>query len=137
MSADDTKRIASDLAQTLADCTVLALHGELGSGKTVFVKGLAAALGIAETITSPTFTMINEYEGRKPLCHMDLYRIVNPDELLSLGLDEYFERPGVTAIEWAEKAGNLLPGHAIHVTFQTGSSDTIRQITVGNPNVEG
>jgi tRNA threonylcarbamoyladenosine biosynthesis protein TsaE len=91
---------------------VLALCGELGAGKTHFVKGVAAGLGTSAEITSPTFTLIHEYPGgRLPLYHFDFYRLEDEDEALKIGLDEYLDGDGVCIIEWADKFPGLLPGH--------------------------
>ena len=117
-SPDETWALAAELAGELGAGTVLALHGELGAGKTCFIQGLAAALGIDEPITSPTYTLIGEYEGRLPLHHIDLYRLSGPAEALGLGLEEYFDANGITAIEWAERAEGLLPPDLIHIRIQ-------------------
>ena len=99
--------------------SVIALHGELGSGKTCFVQGLAVALGIKQLVTSPTFTVINEYDGKKRLFHMDLYRLNDPDEVLALGFEEYLEAGGIIAIEWPDRAADLLPDNTAHVHLAT------------------
>ena len=129
-SPDGTRDYAAELAASLPAGTVLALTGDLGSGKTCFVQGLAAGLGVTAAVTSPTFTLINEYRGQLPLYHIDLYRIQDPDELLSLDLEHYLEPDGVTAIEWAERAGDLLPGTAVHIHFEALAEPDHRQITV-------
>ncbi len=133
-SVDATQALARRLAPTLQPGSVLALHGDLGSGKTCFVTGVARALDIPDAITSPTFTMINEYVGTLGLCHMDLYRISNPDELFTLGLDDYFDSDGITVIEWAERAGDLLPEDTIHVLFEVLDAPDSRRITIEAPN---
>ena len=98
---------------------VVALCGGLGAGKTQFVKGLAAGLGVSTEITSPTYTLIHEYaDGRLPLYHFDFYRIGSPAEAIALGLDEYFEGPGVSVIEWADKFPDLLPPGTRWFVFQ-------------------
>lgn len=102
---------------------VFALHGELGSGKTCFVQGLAKALGVTQGVTSPTFTLINEYAGRRPLAHVDLYRVNDLKAVSALGLEEYFDGPGILAIEWGEKAGTLLPPDTVHVYFEALGAD--------------
>ncbi len=102
-SVENTWAIAERLTPDLLPGTLLALHGDLGSGKTCFVTGVAHALGITDPITSPTFTMINEYEGSRRLCHMDLYRISSPDELFSLGLEDYFDGSDITIVEWGHE----------------------------------
>jgi tRNA threonylcarbamoyladenosine biosynthesis protein TsaE len=118
-SPEETAAIGRRLAGSLPDGGVVALVGPLGSGKTVFVKGLAAGLGLpANSATSPTFTLVNEYGGPRPLVHVDLYRLAGQPEIVDLGLEEYFDAPGVVAIEWAERAAFLLPEETITVTFK-------------------
>ncbi len=134
MSPEDTQRLAAELANTLPPRATIALHGDLGSGKTCFVKGIARALEIPAPITSPTFTIVNEYRGLRPLYHMDLYRIGHPDELVGLAFDDYIDAVGITVIEWAERAGDLLPRDAIHVTFTMLSENHAREIAVRRPD---
>ena len=129
-SPEETWQIARTLIQEHPGRIVLALHGDLGSGKTCFVQGLAAALGIRRAITSPTFTVINEYKGPRPLCHIDLYRLNSPDEALGIGFEDYLETDGVTAVEWAERAGDLIPEDAIHVYFQAMEGSNERSIRI-------
>ena len=129
-SPEETQALAASLARELGPGSVLALHGELGSGKTCFVQGLAMGLGVTEPVNSPTYTLVNEYRGSLPLYHVDLYRIRQPSEVLSLGLDEYLYGDGVVAVEWAERAESLLPAGCRHVTFEPGSSPDERVITV-------
>ena len=136
-SPDETWEIARALLQTLPARAVIALHGELGSGKTCFVQGLAAALGVPQAVTSPTFTIVNEYRGTRRLFHIDLYRLTAVDEVLALGFEEYFEREGVTAIEWAERAEAVLPPCTIHVRLETAAVPDERRITVNRPNGAG
>jgi len=97
--------------------SVILLSGTLGAGKTTFVKGLARGLDIEETITSPTFTVISEYEGNIPLYHIDLYRIDDEEELEQLGLEEYLYGNGVTVVEWFAIAESLLPDHSFRVNI--------------------
>ncbi|MBN1558573.1 MAG: tRNA (adenosine(37)-N6)-threonylcarbamoyltransferase complex ATPase subunit type 1 TsaE [Lentisphaerae bacterium] len=132
-SPAETRRLAARLAADLPPRAILALHGELGSGKTCFVQGLAEALHIAAPVTSPTFTLIREYQGDRALTHIDLYRLATPDEAGALDLDAYMERDGITAIEWAEKAAGLLPDDTIHITFRTGSRPRERTIALARP----
>lgn len=130
-SPAETRRFAASLVPALPDSAVLALHGELGSGKTCFVQGLADALGIDRVITSPTFTIVNEYgEGRKPLIHIDLYRIGGPDEALALGFEEYLYADGITVVEWAERAADLFPTHSLHIRFESLERPSHRRITL-------
>ncbi len=105
-----TKYIGKILGKILKGGEVICLIGELGSGKTCFTQGIALGLSVEDRyITSPTFVIINEYKGRVPLYHIDLYRIEDPEEIDSLGISEYFYKGGVAVIEWAEKAKGRLP----------------------------
>jgi tRNA threonylcarbamoyladenosine biosynthesis protein TsaE len=128
-SESDTAAVGRELAATLAAGDVVLLYGDLGAGKTAFVKGLAEGLGIAtDEVSSPTFTLVQEYRGgRLPLFHVDLYRLNDPRELDDLGLDEIAE-DGVLAIEWAEKLDARLtpsgPGEARSVRITHGDADT-------------
>jgi len=132
-SPDDTRRFAAELAERLPKHAVLALHGELGSGKTCFVQGLALALGIRSPITSPTFTIISEYRGTRPFFHLDFYRLRTPQEILALGLDEYLEAEGIKAIEWAERADDLLPPDTWHVYLRSLENPDEREIMIVPP----
>ena len=97
---EQTREIAARLADTLKGGEVILLSGDLGAGKTTFTKGLAAALGVEETVTSPTFNYVKEYNGRLPLYHFDMYRVADADEVYELGLEEYFYRGRVVVVEW-------------------------------------
>lgn len=125
-SPEETWELAAELANELGPGTVIALHGDLGAGKTCFIQGYAAALGISEPVTSPTYTLIGEYEGRLPLHHIDLYRLSGPQEALGLGLEEYFDADGITAIEWAERAEGLLPPNLLHLRIEADEHTGIR-----------
>ena len=114
----ETIAFARTLAATLRRGAVLALSGDLGAGKTHFVKGLAAGLGTTASVTSPTFTLLHEYPGgRLPLYHFDFYRLDDADEALRIGLDEYLDGDGACVIEWAEKFPALLPPHTRWLRF--------------------
>ena len=127
-SPAETIALARTLAATLRRGAVLALSGDLGAGKTHFVKGLAAGLGTAASVTSPTFTLLHEYPGgRLPLYHFDFYRLDHADEALRIGLDEYLDGDGACAIEWAEKFPALLPPHTRWLRF-THRADGAREI---------
>lgn len=120
----ETLEIGERFAAELAAGAVLALCGDLGAGKTQFVKGLALGLGCESPVTSPTFTLIHEYAGgRFPLFHADLYRLESPEEALQIGLEEYFFSAGVTVVEWADKFPELLPAHARTIQFRIGLGD--------------
>lgn len=98
------------MAAMFPDGSLVVLSGELGAGKTVFVKGLAKGMGIEkDTATSPTFNIVHEYRGERELYHFDLYRLRDTSELVEIGWDDYLERQGVAVVEWGEKAGALLP----------------------------
>ncbi len=128
-SEGETELLGQRLAKTLRPGQVLALEGDLGAGKTAFVRGLAAGLGYPGRVSSPTFTIVNEYEGgRLPLFHFDLYRLNDPRELDDLGWEDYVDRGGVCAVEWSSNGGDAL-GEVIPVTI-TRLSDTARQITI-------
>lgn len=133
-SPEETWALAGELADTLAPGTVIALHGDLGAGKTCFIQGYAAALGIDEPVTSPTYTLIGEYEGRLPLHHIDLYRLSGPEEALGLGLEEYFDAGGITAIEWAERADGLLPPDLLHIQIKVDQQTGMRTFIIFREN---
>ncbi len=122
-----TEAIASSLADIVQAGDVITLTGELGVGKTHFTKGLAKGLGIIERVTSPTFTIVKEYEGRLPLYHLDVYRLEHSDE--DIGFDEYFYGDGVAVIEWAQFIEAFLPEEYLSITIER-TGDTAREITV-------
>jgi tRNA threonylcarbamoyladenosine biosynthesis protein TsaE len=133
-SPSDTWKIAAEFFQGLGNPAVIALHGNLGAGKTCFTQGLALAAGVKEPVCSPTYTIISEYRGIVPFYHIDLYRLGGPEEAFDLGLDEYLEAGGITVIEWAERAAELLPPSTIHIRLDRGDADDQRIIRiVGNP----
>lgn len=132
-SAEETRKLAHRLVTGRKGRIVFALHGELGSGKTCFVQGIAGALDCKRFVTSPTFTIMNEYRGSRNLYHMDLYRIRNADEVLALGFEDYLENAGIVAVEWAEKAAELFPADTIHVTFANGAQPDERIIRIEWP----
>ena len=127
---EQTWAAAAALMESLEPGTVIALHGDLGAGKTCFIQGLAVAMGIMDPITSPTYTLIGEYEGRMKLNHIDLYRLANSVEALGIGLEEYLESDGITAIEWAERAEEILPESMLHVSIEKGRDEMSRQIEI-------
>lgn len=114
---EDTKRIAGEIADTLVPGDVLCMYGDLGAGKTAFVKGLAKGLGIDDHITSPTFTIVNEYFGRLKLYHFDVYRIADPDEMYEIGYEEYVYGDGVSVIEWPQLIDEILPENRYNVVI--------------------
>ena len=127
-SPDETITLGRTIAATIRRGDVLALCGDLGAGKTHFVKGVAAGLGASASVTSPTFTLIHEYPGgRLPLYHFDFYRLDDEDEALKIGLDEYLDGDGACVIEWADKFPALLPPHTRWLRF-THREDGARMI---------
>ncbi len=128
-----TAALAGHVLARLPGRAVLALHGELGSGKTCFVQGLAAAMGLRATVTSPTFTLVHEHRGARPLVHIDLYRIRDADDALQLGFEEYLAGEGVCAVEWPERAEALLPPGTVHLLFEVLAESDRRRITIRWP----
>lgn len=131
-SEAETLEIGRSLADKLRAGSVVALFGELGAGKTAFVRGLASGLGLKSRVTSPTFTIVNEYDGALPLFHFDMYRLKNADELFEIGWDDYLLRGGIIAVEWSENAGNYLPEDAVRVRIQK-TGDMGRTIDIEFP----
>lgn len=129
-NVEQTEKIAQDFGASLKGGEVVLLVGEMGAGKTHFVKGLAKALDIGDTITSPTFALHNQYYGRLVLNHFDFYRVDDPAEAEMLGLDEFFyDKNGVSVIEWSENIAYLLPNGCLTVTI-IKLSENERQITI-------
>lgn len=131
-SAEETEAVGEALARELSAGDVLALYGDLGAGKTCLVRGLARGLGAAAAVTSPTFTLIHEYPGPLPLYHLDLYRLRSAAELEDLGVEDYLYGAGVSAVEWAEKSGPLLPRRRWNVRFEVLDGDE-RRLTLVPP----
>ncbi len=131
-SPDETQAFAADMAKRLKAGDVLCLYGDLGAGKTAFVQGLAKGLGIDEPITSPTFTIVNEYEGRLPLYHFDVYRIADSDEMYEVGFDEYVYGEGVSVIEWPQLIADILPERRFDIEIKKDleEGENYREITV-------
>ncbi len=130
-SPDQTRALGRKLAQALQGGTVVAFTGDLGAGKTAFVSGMAEGLGIEERVTSPTFTIVNEYEGgRLPLFHFDMYRLGSADELFHIGWEDYLARNGVCAVEWSENVEEALDGDTIRVDISRGQDENTRIITI-------
>ena len=130
-STQETEAIGEELAQKLRGGDVLAFTGSLGMGKTAFTRGLARGLGCRGRVTSPTFTIVNEYEGRTPLFHFDMYRLGSSDELFDIGWDDYLARGGVWAVEWSERVSDALPEDTIFVDIaRTDEHEDWRTITV-------
>ncbi|MGN8895752.1 tRNA (adenosine(37)-N6)-threonylcarbamoyltransferase complex ATPase subunit type 1 TsaE [Flavonifractor sp. HCP28S3_F3] len=135
-SPTETEQLGADLAAQLSPGDIIAFTGDLGAGKTAFTRGLARGLGVQERVTSPTFTIVNEYEGgRLPLFHFDMYRLGSSDELFDIGWEDYLARGGVCAVEWSEIIDDALEGHVIRVDIRRGADDNQRLITItGGPD---
>ena len=114
------------LGRTLTPGAVVALYGDLGTGKTAFTRGLAAGLGIKMSVSSPTFTIVNEYPGDIPLFHFDMYRLESDSELIDIGWDDYLERGGVCAVEWSEKVPGAFSPDTVTVRIENLGDDTRR-----------
>ena len=128
-SPEETEKIGEALAKSLQPGTILAYRGDLGAGKTAFTRGLARGLGCKETVTSPTYTIVNEYlGGRLPLFHFDMYRLASSDDLWDIGWEDYLDREGVCAVEWSENVQDAME-NAITVTIEK-LGETTRQITI-------
>ena len=137
-SADETQALGQKLASRLAPGDVIAYFGDLGAGKTAFTRGLAQGLGITDPVTSPTYTIVNEYlSGRVPLFHFDMYRLSSSDELFDIGWEDYLSRGGVCAVEWSENVEDALQD-AIRVTIEKDADEPdTRHITItGGPRFE-
>lgn len=130
-STQETEQFGEEVAKSLRGGDVLAFTGSLGMGKTAFTRGLARGLGCRGRVTSPTFTIVNEYEGQTPLFHFDMYRLGSSDELFDIGWDDYLARGGVCAVEWSERVSDALPDDTIYVDIARGEEDeNTRTITV-------
>jgi tRNA threonylcarbamoyladenosine biosynthesis protein TsaE len=124
----ETQELGSVLGQLMDDQEVVCLEGELGTGKTSLIQAIGRARDVMSPITSPTFTLVNEYRARggSLLYHVDLYRLGRPEEIVQAGIDAYFHGDGICLIEWAEKAGALLPSEHLYITLEHAGGDTRR-----------
>ena len=128
-SPAETEAVGAALGEILQPGTVLAYRGDLGAGKTAFTRGLARGLGCDEIVTSPTYTIVNEYlSGRLPLFHFDMYRLASSDDLWDIGWEDYLERGGVCAVEWSENVEDALED-AVNITIEKLGEDS-RRITI-------
>ena len=134
-SPQETEALGQKLGQSLPAGTVIAYRGDLGAGKTAFTRGLARGLGITDPVTSPTYTIVNEYlGGRVPLFHFDMYRLHSADYLFDIGWDDYLERQGICAVEWSENVEEALENPLIVTICKTGEES--RKITLeGGPQI--
>lgn len=130
-SEKETERIGEAIGRAAEPGTVVALIGDLGTGKTTLTKSIAKGLGVTETVTSPTFNIIREYKsGRIPLYHFDVYRIGDPDEMFELGYEEYFYGDGICVVEWADIIEELLPEDAVIIRIARGADEEEREYRI-------
>ena len=131
-SPEETEQIAANLAETLLPGTVIAYEGDLGAGKTAFTRGLAKGLGVTDIVTSPTYTIVNEYlTGKMPLFHFDMYRLASSDDLWDIGWEDYLDRDGICAVEWSENVDDAME-NAIYITIhKTGEESRKIEIEGG------
>ncbi|NLV89131.1 MAG: tRNA (adenosine(37)-N6)-threonylcarbamoyltransferase complex ATPase subunit type 1 TsaE [Tissierellia bacterium] len=136
---EETEEFGIKLGKSLKSGDIVCLNGDLGAGKTTLTKSIGLGLDVKEYITSPTFTLINQYRGRLPVYHFDVYRLENVDELYDLGFDEYFYGNGVCIVEWAEKIEKLLPKERLVLDIKKGKDIDERVINItayGNRYIE-
>ena len=130
-SPEETEKIGEKLAKALPAGTILAYRGDLGAGKTAFTRGLARGLGANEPVTSPTYTIVNEYlSGRLPLFHFDMYRLRSADDLFDIGWEDYLDRNGICAVEWSENVAEAMED-AVFITIQKTGENSRRIIVEG------
>ena len=130
-SEQETEALGEALVARLSPGAVVAFTGDLGAGKTAFVRGMARGLGITQRVTSPTFTIVNEYEGgRLPLFHFDLYRLGSSDELFDIGWEDFLRRGGICAVEWSENVADALESDTVFVDIRRGQDPNHRIISL-------
>ena len=129
-SEAETEAAGAQLAATLPDGAVVALYGDLGAGKTAFVRGMARGMGIEARVSSPTFSIVNEYLARRELYHFDMYRLDSSDELFDIGWEDYLSRGGVCAVEWSERVADAIEGDESPVRI-CKISESGRRIEIG------
>ena len=125
----DTERIGEQFSAGLRSGSVVAMFGDLGAGKTAFVRGMARGLGLDASVSSPTFTIVNEYPGERELIHFDMYRLSGADELFDIGWEDYLNRGAICAVEWSENVEDAFFGDEIRVTIEK-TGDSSRRITI-------
>lgn len=130
-SEQETEALGRALVERLSPGAVVAFTGDLGAGKTAFVRGMAKGLDIPQRVTSPTFTIVNEYEGgRLPLFHFDLYRLSSSDELFDIGWEDFLRRGGICAVEWSENVTDALEPDTVFIDIRRGETPDSRVITI-------
>jgi len=128
-SEQETEALGARLASALPGGTVVAMYGDLGAGKTAFVRGMARGMGLKCRVSSPTFTIVNEYLGERDLIHFDMYRLSGADELFDIGWEDYLNRGAVCAVEWSENVEDAFFGDEVRVTIEK-LNDSDRKITI-------
>lgn len=136
-NSDETLKLGEIIGKSINPGSIIALTGDLGAGKTVFVKGIARGLGVKEEPNSPTFVIMNSYEGRMPLYHFDLYRLSDEDEMIGIGYEEYFYGDGVCAVEWADRIQEIFPDNTIYVEIKIPESDIEDSETKREVSIKG
>ncbi|MBF89958.1 MAG: tRNA (adenosine(37)-N6)-threonylcarbamoyltransferase complex ATPase subunit type 1 TsaE [Candidatus Marinimicrobia bacterium] len=134
-SPTDTFNLANNFSDNLSAGNIVGLSGELGSGKTLFTKGIALGLGVKEIVNSPTFKLIGEYDSNPPLYHFDFYRLSSASEALALGLDHYFQAEGIVVVEWANLFPQIMPKNTIWIDIEI-SGEHERNIIIRNKIIE-
>lgn len=127
-SVGDTRALAGELANLVQPGDLILLSGDLGTGKTAFVQGLARGLGVSEAVTSPAFVLARTYDGRLPLAHLDVYRLEHLQELIDIGIAELLDEAGVTVVEWGEVVVSVLPADFLEVRLEVGDGDDDRNM---------
>ena len=134
-SPSETEALGERLAKKLVPGTIIAYRGDLGAGKTAFTRGLARGLGCSELVTSPTYTIVNEYlGGRIPLFHFDMYRLASSDDLWDIGWEDYLDRGGICAVEWSENVDDAME-NAIYITIEKTGEESRRITIEGGSNL--
>ena len=129
-SVEETEALGQELVQKMAPGTVVAFTGDLGAGKTAFVRGMARGMGLDCRVSSPTFTIVNEYLGERVLIHFDMYRLLSPEELFDIGWEDFLSRKGICAVEWSENIQDALEADTIYIDIRRGQRDDLRIISI-------
>lgn len=129
-SPTETEALGEKLAGKLGPGAVVALYGGMGMGKTALTRGIARGLGVTDGVSSPTFALVHEYDGRLPVYHFDMYRVESWDDLYSTGFFDYLEAGGVLVVEWSENIENVIPESAVKITLSQGASENERRISI-------
>jgi len=128
----ETEALGEELSKYVRPGMVLALYGGLGAGKTALIRGLASGMGLGARVTSPTFTIVNEYRGKPPLYHFDMYRLQSSDELFEIGWEDYLASGGVLAVEWSENVDDAFDGSVVRIRVERGEGEFERRFDIEN-----